>query len=268
MIEMAWNKNKVRNPELRKQLDDVFTGESAVKIALDTETPVNAVAADLTLAAADIAILNNDDTVTFDGNTFTKVGSGESGNEFTNTAELAALIDDLEDWGAAVDGSDIDITAATKGIAYNNTEAVYSIVSDTTAGGGESADAVATIVAADLAQLAAGDTVEFDGNTFTTVASSAGDNEFTNTAGLTALLNALDDWEAVVDGSDIDITSAANGAEWNDIDVILTITKETANGVDGTVGTKGTIVWDSSKIYIATDDNTISDANWKYASLT
>jgi hypothetical protein len=264
---MAWNKNKVRNPELRKQLDDVFTGESAVKIALDTETPVNAVAADLTLADADIAILNNDDTVTFDGNTFIKVGNGASGNEFADTDGLAALIAALDDWGAVVDGSDIGITAATKGIAYNNTEAVYSIVSDTTATGGESAEAVATIVAADLAQLAVGDTVAFAGNTFTKVASNAGEDEFINTAGLTALIDALEDWEAVDDGSDIDITAATKGAEWNDIDVILTITKETANGVDGTVGTKGTIVGDSSKIYIATDDNTISDANWKYASL-
>lgn len=265
---MAWDKYNVRNPQLRDELDGIFTGASAVSLALNTSTPVNAVASDLTLAAADIAIINTDDTFTFDGNVFTKVASATEADEFDDTAGLAALINALDDWGAAVDGSDIDITAATKGAAYNGTEAVYAVVSATTANGGESADATATVLGADLARLAAGDTVTFDGNVFTKVASDAGDDEFIDTAGLTALINALTDWEAVVDGVDIDITSAANGTEWNDIDATLTITKETANGVDGTVGTKGQIVWDASKIYICTADNTISGANWKYASLT
>ena len=43
---------------------------------------------------------------------------------------------------------------------------------------------------------------------------------------------------------------------------------ELAGGVDGTVGVKGAILVDATKIYVATDVNTIHDANWKYASLT
>lgn len=41
-----------------------------------------------------------------------------------------------------------------------------------------------------------------------------------------------------------------------------------SGGVDGTVGVKGAILVDADKIHVATDDNTIADANWKYASLT
>ena len=39
-------------------------------------------------------------------------------------------------------------------------------------------------------------------------------------------------------------------------------------GLNGTVGTKGQIMIDENKIYICTADNTITDANWKSATLT
>lgn len=39
-------------------------------------------------------------------------------------------------------------------------------------------------------------------------------------------------------------------------------------GIDGTVGKKGYILVESGKLWIATADNTIADANWQYASLT
>ncbi len=39
-------------------------------------------------------------------------------------------------------------------------------------------------------------------------------------------------------------------------------------GVDGTVGSQGMIRVDADAIYVATDDNTIADANWKSVALT
>ena len=39
-------------------------------------------------------------------------------------------------------------------------------------------------------------------------------------------------------------------------------------GLNGTVGAEGQIVIDENKIYICTADNTITDANWKSATLT
>jgi hypothetical protein len=41
-----------------------------------------------------------------------------------------------------------------------------------------------------------------------------------------------------------------------------------ANGVDGTVGSKGDVVFDTSHVYVCTADNTIADANWKSAALS
>lgn len=39
------------------------------------------------------------------------------------------------------------------------------------------------------------------------------------------------------------------------------------SGVDGTVASKGQIVFDSSYLYIAVDDNTVSDKNWRRISV-
>lgn len=39
-------------------------------------------------------------------------------------------------------------------------------------------------------------------------------------------------------------------------------------GLNGTVGTKGQIMYDESNIYVCTADNTVADANWKAAALT
>ncbi len=40
-----------------------------------------------------------------------------------------------------------------------------------------------------------------------------------------------------------------------------------SGGVNGTVGVKGQVVFDSDYIYICTDDNTIADANWKKTAI-
>jgi hypothetical protein len=41
-----------------------------------------------------------------------------------------------------------------------------------------------------------------------------------------------------------------------------------SDGVNGTVGSKGDIRLDADALYVATDDNTIADANWKSVALT
>jgi len=88
---MAWNKNNVRNPVMRKELDDIFTGESVVSAiditslkiggvavtktaseinalsnsdVLSTKTPVNAVAASGTLTLSGVVL--DGETVTID----------------------------------------------------------------------------------------------------------------------------------------------------------------------------------------------------------
>jgi len=72
------------------------------------------------------------------------------------------------------------------------------------------------------------------------------------------------------------ITARVKGTAGNGIATTEVLTAEgnifgaatLEGGVDGTVAAKGTILVDVDKIYVATDANTIADANWKYASLS
>ncbi len=59
------------------------------------------------------------DTVTVDGNTFTKVPGPPGANEFSNIAELTALIEALANVNATDDGLIITVTAANAGAAGN-----------------------------------------------------------------------------------------------------------------------------------------------------
>lgn len=238
------------------------------RVILDKATPVNAVAADVELAAALTTLIAAGDTLTFDGNTFSMVASDAGDDEFTDVDGLAAFLNALTAWGAVNAAGKVTITAAVKGLAGNGVVAVIGKTEDTTAGGGAAAKATATIAAASLAQMAAGDTVSFDGNTFAMVESGAGDGEFTNTAGLITLLDALEDWAAVADGSDIDITAAENGVEGNGKGVIITYKRTTAGGINGTVAVEGEACFDNSYLYVAKAANTVADANWIKVALT
>ncbi len=62
----------------------------------------------------------NTDTVEVDGTTFTKVASAPGANEFTNLAELVALVDALTDVTAVASGTSVNITAAVVGAAGNS----------------------------------------------------------------------------------------------------------------------------------------------------
>ena len=270
----TWSKWNIQNPVLRRMFDRIFSGQDEIEglkvsggISIGEVTPVDAVAATVVLAAADFAVVNNDDEIEFDGKYYTKVASGANAEEleFTNAAGLAALINGLDAWGATETGGAVTITAATKGISGNGYPAMFSIKEATTADGAEAVKATATIEGATLARLATGDYVTFADRHFTKVASDpvVAAGEFEDTAGLIALIDALDDWGAELSTADITITAAENGEEFNDFDVFVILLRTTDSGVNGTPADKGTIVWDDDYIYVSTDESTISVSNWK-----
>lgn len=237
------------------------------RVIIDKITPVNAVAAKTEMAAALTTLIAAGDTVTIGDSTFAMVASEPTATQFTDVAGLTALIHALAAYTAANDAGKITVTAAVKGLSGNGTVVTFAKTEATTANGAEAVKATATIAAASLAQLAAGDTVTFDGNTFTKVASDAGAGQFTDTAGLITLLDALEDWVAVEDGSDIDITAAENGATANDKDIVISYKRTTAGGINGTVGIEGETFFDATHLYVCTAANTIADANWVSATL-
>ena len=263
-----------------KVIDDVIALGTAVNdnntnignLEITEDTPVNAVAGSYKITALEFATLDNDDTVTVDGNVFTKVASATEADEFDDLAGLVALVDALDNYdGTSTDGdTTCTITYSTKGVIGNSKDVVINSVAATTGSfnSGVTASTV-KILEADLTELDAGDTVEFDGNTFTKVASEAGADEFTNTAGLIALLDALTDWGASADGNNIDVTYTDNTTDKDGIDVNMTYNRATANGVDGTVTDKVRqfVYSDASYVYYAIDANTIADDNWRRISL-
>ena len=72
-----------------------------------------------------------------------------------------------------------------------------------------------TLPVADLAILEAGDTVGFEGATFTKVSSDPAAGEFIDAAGLAALLNALEGWTGVAAEGVVTATSDAKGTAQN-----------------------------------------------------
>ena len=226
--------------------------------------PVNAVAAATTISAAVIAFFSNGDSVEWDGNVYTYDAASVFANgEFRDATELAAHINALPDWIGAEAAGAVNISGAEPCAHYNgNTFAVNHFVG-TTAGGGAGSTGDVTINAARVAALIAGDTVSFNGSTYTMVAAAPGANEFTNQAGLIALIDAEADWAAANNAGDIDISSAANGAIWNGFDVDIVFNRTTASGVDGTPGVAGGICTDMSRIYITTETGGVTNNGWQ-----
>lgn len=249
-------------PELRRALGNLGS------LAIPFGTPVNAAAAQVVLAAADLAIVNNGDVVNFAGANFAKAAV-PGANEWDNAAALADLIADLADWSALEAAGAVTITAANRGAAANSTTATITILEDTTAGGGAGTKAKATIAAATIAQLANGDTVGFAGQVFTkAAATSVPDNEFADQAGLIACIDALDDWIAADNAGAIDIEAAANGEEFNDVTVMVSLRRVTAGGIDGTPGFRGAVACDAGFIYVCTaSDTTIQNNNWERVAI-
>lgn len=147
------------------------------------------------------------DTVIVNGTTFTKVAALPIGDQFTNIAELEALIEALTGINASEDGTTITITAASRGTAGN---------AITLALGGGNTGTMA-ISGATLMGGVDGSTITVDGNTFTCVASGAGGGEFTSAAGLATLIDGISGVNAVNASGTITINADAVGTAGNSI---------------------------------------------------
>jgi len=246
-------------PELRRAFGKIGS------LAIPFGTPANAATAKVELAAADLAIMAVDDTVTFADVTLTKAAAAGDA-AWDNADALAGLLGAIPGWDAANDNGKVTITGATRGAWGNGYEATITVLEATTAGGdGTTTEATATIAAATITQLAIGDTVEFGGEVFTMAADdSVQDNEFKNQTGLIACIDAMADWKAVNDAGAIDIEAATTSPEFNGVEVIVTLKRVTAGGVDGTPGFQGAVCCDATYIYVCTaTDTTIQNNNWE-----
>ena len=250
-------------PELRRAFGKLGS------LAIPFGTPVNAAAAQVVLAAADLAIMAVDDTVTFAGVKLTKAAApGEAA--WDDAAALAALLGAIPGWDAANNAGTVTITGATRGAWGNGNEATITVLEDTTAGGDDAGGkAAATIAKAIIDQLAVGDTVEFAGEVFTMATDdSLEHNEFKDQAGLIACLDGLTDWTAEDSSGAVAIEAADDSSELNGVKVIVTLKRVTAGGVDGTPGFQGAVCCDAGFIYICTaTDTSIQNNNWERAAI-
>jgi len=127
------------------------------------------------------------------------------------------------------------------------------------------AQASCVLSEADLAQLALGDRVTFDGATFTkAAATSVPADTFADTAGLILCLDAMTDWTAAITNEvEIKIDAAENGTAYNDKICNLIYVRTSAGAGAGTVGVANEICADENYIYHCVGINTVSGANWR-----
>jgi hypothetical protein len=234
-----------------------------VSVGLPEKIPVNATPTMLTLPVADLAILEVGDTIVFEEVTCTKAVAAGAG-EFNSAAELAALLNALTGWTGAENTGVVTVTSDAKGEAQNGKVATITHFGAQTSGGSEVAKAGVSLAAAELARLAVGDQVTFDGSTFTkAAATSVPVGEFADTAGLISCIDGMTAWAAVLNGSDIDIEAAEVGAASNDKVINLIYYRASAGAVNGTVGIINEICADADYIYHCVGANTVTGANWR-----
>lgn len=99
-------------------------------------------------------------------------------------------------------------------------------------------DATVTIAAADLAIMAIGDVVEFNGNFFVK-AEAADGTDWDDAAALAAAINTLADWAATESAGAITITAAAWGTAFNGRQFTMAVLEDETDGADG-AGTTAT----------------------------
>lgn len=241
-----------------------LTNPAFVSVGLPNKTPVNATGTTLTLPVADLAILEVGDTIVFEEVTCTKAAQAGAG-EFNSAAELAALLDALEGWTGAENDGVVTATSDALGVAQNGKAATITHRGTSTSGGSAVAQAWGVLSGADLARLALGDMVTFDGATFTKAAdTSVSANTFADTAGLISCLDAMPDWTAAITNEvDIKIEAAENGTEYNEKICNLIYVRTSAGAANGTVGVANEICADDSYLYHCIGANTITGANWR-----
>jgi hypothetical protein len=247
-----------------------FTGATSfAAVGLPEKTPVNATPTKLTLPVADLAILEAGDTVGFEEATFTKVSSDPAAGEFIDAAQLAALLNDLEGWTGAENAGAVTATSNALGVAQNGKAATITHRGTSTSGGSAVAKAWGVLSEAELAQLALGDRVTFDGATFTKAAeTSVPANTFADTVGLISCLDAMTDWTAeITNVVDVKIEAAENGTAYNDKICNLIYVRTSAGAANGTVGVANEICADENYIYHCVGANAVTDANWRRIDL-
>jgi hypothetical protein len=234
------------------------------EVGIPRATPINASDATETITAGQISACANGDTVTFDGVVYTKAATLDApANEWETAANLATLISASADWGAVEGAGAVVITATLGGVVFNS-RVIESTSTVTTSGGEVAAKATATIAAASIGALLAGDTITFDGETFTYVATAPGVDEFTNVAELVALIDALTDWTAAVNTGACVITAAANGVAFNGIKAVTSYGGlVTSGGINGTFGVVGAVLVDNTNIYMAPAGSTVNTKGWR-----
>ena len=242
-----------------------LTNPAFVSVGLPNKTPVNATPTLLTIPAADIAVLENGDTVGFEEATFTKVSSDPGTGEFIDAAGLAALLNAIAGWTGTADAGAVTATSVALGVAQNGKAATITHRGTSTSGGSGVQKAWGVLYGADLARLALGDRVTFDGSTFTKAAeTSVPANTFADTAGLISCLDAMTNWTAAITNEvDIKIEAAANGTEYNEKRCDLIYVRTSAGAANGTVGVANEICADDSYLYHCIGANTITGANWR-----
>lgn len=240
-----------------------LTNPAFVSVGLPEKTPINATGTTLTLPVADLAILEVGDTIVFEEVTCTKAVEAGAG-EFNSAAELAALLNALEGWTGAENAGVVTATSDALGTAQNGKIATLTHLGATTSGGSAEAKAGAKLLAAELARLAVGDTVTFDGSTFTkAAATNVPADEFADVAGLILCIDGMTNWTAVLNGSDIDIEAADVGESENNKIVNLIYYRASAGALAGTVGVTNEICADADYIYHCVGANTVTGANWR-----
>ena len=242
-----------------------LTNPAFVSVGLPNKTPVNATPTLLTIPAADIAVLENGDTVGFEGATFTKVSSDPGTGEFIDAAGLAALLNAIAGWTGTADAGAVTATSVALGVAQNGKAATITHRGTSTSGGSGVQKAWGVLYGADLARLALGDRVTFDGSTFTKAAeTSVPANTFADTAGLISCLDAMTNWTAAITNEvDIKIEAAANGTEYNEKRCDLIYVRTSAGAANGTVGVANEICADKNYIYHSVGASTAETANWR-----
>ena len=268
---------------MRDTLNDVFTGKKAISVQLKNEdaAPIIGVVAVATVAAADLAILDVDDTVTFEGTVMTRKAATTAADlEFLNAVGLAACINhtnsELGDyWTGAESSGAVTITRDVAGILGNGKTALINVKESTTANGAEAVKASAVIAEASIARVvaASSDFITFDGHKFPRVAATptAAKGEWDDAESLAAAMDLMTNWDVTEDGGDVTVTAAENGEVWNGRTVDLTMHRVSAAGVDGTVGTKNQLIARNGTIYLASDDITTANTDislWKVLDVT
>lgn len=191
--------------------DFIHTLAALTQHAVGSITYGTPVGADYATGSITYGAPDDGDTVIVDGNTFTKVAAAPGAGEFSNIAELEALVEAVTGLNSSEDGSVISITATTRGTAGNAV---------TLALGGGNTGTMA-VSGATLTGGVDGDTVEVDGNTFTCVVGTAGANEFSNITELETLVEAVSGINSSAAGGVISITADAPGTAGNAITLAL-----------------------------------------------